>query len=53
MEAGFTFLLRQEGTSIDSHFWIILSDPTLDAERVREIGPISREEIATHPGLIE
>jgi hypothetical protein len=31
MDAGNTFLLAQAGTSIDSHFWMVTSDPLQSA----------------------
>ena len=34
MNAGDTFLIPEPGASLDSHLWIVLSDPSVDAERV-------------------
>lgn len=34
MNAGDTFLIAQPGTSLDSHLWIVLSDPTLDKNNI-------------------
>jgi len=34
MQAGWTFLIPQPGTSLDSHLWIILSDPQADPEKI-------------------
>jgi hypothetical protein len=34
LKAGDAFLLQQQGASIDSHFWFILSDPDQDADNV-------------------
>ena len=34
MKAGDTFHIPQPGTSLDSHLWVILSDPVLDDEHI-------------------
>jgi len=34
MNAGDTFRIPQPGTSLDSHLWVVISDPVVDAERV-------------------
>ena len=34
MKAGDTFLIDQPGTSLDSHLWIVISDPMVDSEDV-------------------
>jgi hypothetical protein len=34
LKAGDAFLLQQQGASIDSHFWFILSDADQDADNV-------------------
>ena len=34
MNAGDTFLIPEPGTSLDSHLWIVLSDPSVDADKV-------------------
>jgi hypothetical protein len=34
MKAGDTFRIPEPGTSLDSHLWVVISDPALDAERV-------------------
>jgi hypothetical protein len=34
MNAGDTFRIPEPGTSLDSHLWVIISDPAIDAERI-------------------
>ena len=34
MNAGDTFLIEEPGTSLDSHLWIVLSDPDIDPHSV-------------------
>ena len=34
MNAGDTFRIPQPGTSLDSHLWIVISDPALDPDQV-------------------
>jgi hypothetical protein len=34
MKAGDTFLIEQPGTSLDSHLWIIISDPEIDSQHL-------------------
>ena len=34
MKAGDTFLIPQPGTSLDSHLWVVISDPQQDAGRI-------------------
>jgi len=34
MDAGDTFLVDRPNTSYDSHLWIVISDPAVDADRV-------------------
>jgi hypothetical protein len=34
MNAGDTLLIDAPGTTLDSHLWIVISDPALDPQRV-------------------
>ena len=34
MKAGDTFKIPLPGTSLDSHLWVVISDPSLDSERI-------------------
>lgn len=34
MNGGDTFRIPQPGTSLDSHLWIVISDPAVDDERI-------------------
>jgi hypothetical protein len=34
MNAGDTFRIQQPGTSLDSHLWVIISDPAADEENI-------------------
>ncbi len=34
MNAGDTFRIPQPGTSLDSHLWVVISDPVVDPDRV-------------------
>jgi hypothetical protein len=34
MKAGNAFRIPEPGTSLDSHFWVVISDPSVDPERV-------------------
>jgi hypothetical protein len=34
MKAGDTFLIDEPGTSLDSHLWIIISDPEIDPDHL-------------------
>jgi len=34
MNGGDTFRIPQPGTSLDSHLWIVISDPSIDAKRI-------------------
>jgi hypothetical protein len=34
MNAGDTFRIPQPGTSLDSHLWVVISDPSIDPNRV-------------------
>jgi hypothetical protein len=34
MDTGDTILIPEPGTSLDSHLWIVLSDPIADSERI-------------------
>jgi hypothetical protein len=34
MNAGDTFRIPQPGTTLDSHLWVVISDPTADEENI-------------------
>ena len=34
MNAGGTFHIPQPGTSLDSHLWVVISDPRIDQEKI-------------------
>lgn len=34
MKAGDTFRIPQAGTSLDSHLWVVISDPAQDANKI-------------------
>ena len=34
MKAGDTFIIEQPGTSLDSHLWMVISDPNVDPHEV-------------------
>ncbi len=34
MNAGDTFRIPQPGTSLDSHLWVVISDPAIDEAHV-------------------
>ena len=34
MNAGDTFRIPQPGTSLDSHLWVVISDPALDPDKI-------------------
>jgi hypothetical protein len=34
MNAGDTFLIPLPGTSLDSHLWVVISDPNIDPDKV-------------------
>ena len=34
MKAGDTFRIPEPGTSLDSHHWVVISDPAVDPQRV-------------------
>jgi hypothetical protein len=34
MRAGDTLIIERPGTSLDSHLWIVISDPSVDADKV-------------------
>ena len=34
MKSGDTFLIEEPGTSLDSHLWIVISDPAADPDKV-------------------
>ncbi len=42
MNAGDTFRIPEPGTSLDSHLWVVLSDPAADPERVLIVNFTSR-----------
>jgi len=34
VKAGDTFIIEQPGTSLDSHLWMVISDPNVDPHEV-------------------
>ncbi len=34
MKAGDTFRIPQPGTSLDSHLWVVISDPAIDSKEI-------------------
>jgi hypothetical protein len=34
VKTGDTFRIPQPGTSLDSHLWVVISDPSIDAENI-------------------
>ncbi|MSU78846.1 MAG: hypothetical protein EXS16_12225 [Gemmataceae bacterium] len=34
MKAGDTFKISQPGTSLDSHLWVVISDPAINGEQI-------------------
>jgi hypothetical protein len=44
MNAGDTFRVPEPGTSLDSHLWVVISDPAVDPQRVLIVNFTTRRE---------
>ncbi len=62
MKIGDTFLIEEPSESLDTHLWIVLSDPSKDSDEVlivnitnlkRPSDPSCKLEIGDHPWLIK
>jgi hypothetical protein len=51
MNAGDTFYIPLPGTSLDSHLWVVISDPTKDANKVLIVN-FSTRRADSDPGCV-
>ena len=53
MNAGDTFRIPEPGTSLDSHLWVVISDPAVDPVRVLIVNFTTRRQDSDHACILQ